>query len=181
MTWRVFLTDSSQPDLDRLTPADRTALTDELFAWVSDGPPRTSGQAVAGVQLFEDQSAVGDQRHLLRRRAGPIRRRGSCSATLIPQQVSHNRAFSPTVVAHIPPLGARTPAGGLQPAEQRSRFSEADARILAPTSQAVVDAQRRAERQLCARARSPRHAQSLNTPCVGPARDTGSPLRTAGV
>ena len=59
MTWRVFLTDSSQPDLDRLTPADRTALTDELFAWVSDGPPRTSGQVVAGVQLFEDQLPSG--------------------------------------------------------------------------------------------------------------------------
>lgn len=58
MTWRVFLTDSSQPDLDRLR-ADRAALTDDLFAWVSGGPPRTTGQVVAGVQLFEDQLPSG--------------------------------------------------------------------------------------------------------------------------
>ena len=62
MTWRVFLTDSSQPDLDRLTPADRAALTDELLAWVSDGPPRTSGKVVAGVQLFEDLLPSGISR-----------------------------------------------------------------------------------------------------------------------
>jgi len=59
VTWRVFLTDSSQPDLDALTPADRAAITDELFAWVPDGPPRTMGQVVAGVQLFEDQLSSG--------------------------------------------------------------------------------------------------------------------------
>ena len=59
MIWRVFLTDSSQPDLDALTPADRAALTEELFAWVPDGPPRTSDQVVAGVQLFEDQLPSG--------------------------------------------------------------------------------------------------------------------------
>ena len=59
MTWRVFLTDSSQPDLDALTPADRAVITDELFAWVSNGPPRTRRQVVAGVQLFEDQLPTG--------------------------------------------------------------------------------------------------------------------------
>ena len=59
MTWRVFLTDSSQPDLDGLTPADRAVITEELFAWVPDGPPRTSGQVVAGVQLYEDQLPSG--------------------------------------------------------------------------------------------------------------------------
>jgi len=47
VTWRVFRTDSSEPDLDALTPADRTTITDELFAWVSGGPPRTRGQIVA--------------------------------------------------------------------------------------------------------------------------------------
>jgi hypothetical protein len=59
VTWRVFLTDSSQPDLDALTPADRAAITDEFFAWVPDGPPRTRGQVVGGVQLFEDQLPSG--------------------------------------------------------------------------------------------------------------------------
>jgi hypothetical protein len=55
VTWRIFLTDSSQPDLDVLTPADRAALTDELFAWVPNGPPQTRGQVIAGVQLYEDR------------------------------------------------------------------------------------------------------------------------------
>lgn len=59
MTWRIFLTDSCQPDLDVLTPTDRAAVTDELFAWVPDGPPRARGQVVAGVQLFEDQLPSG--------------------------------------------------------------------------------------------------------------------------
>ncbi len=59
MTWRVFLTDSSQPDLDALTPADRSAVTEELFAWVSNGPPRTRCSVVAGVELFEDQLPSG--------------------------------------------------------------------------------------------------------------------------
>jgi hypothetical protein len=59
VTWRVFLTDTSQPDLDALTPADSAALTEELFAWVPNGPPQTSSQVVAGVQLYEDQLPSG--------------------------------------------------------------------------------------------------------------------------
>jgi hypothetical protein len=59
VTWRVFLTDSSQPDLDALAPADRAVITEELFAWVPDGPPRKSGQLVAGVHLYEDQLPSG--------------------------------------------------------------------------------------------------------------------------
>lgn len=59
MTWRVFLTDSSQPDLDALTPADRAAVTEELFAWVRNGPPRTNSRVVAGVELFEDRLQSG--------------------------------------------------------------------------------------------------------------------------
>jgi hypothetical protein len=81
VTWRVFLTDSFQPDLDALTPADRAVITEELFAWVPDGPPRTSGQVVAGVQLCEDQLPSGisvndfvDEQAPLRR-PHPIRRR----------------------------------------------------------------------------------------------------------
>lgn len=59
MTWHIFLTDASQPDLDALTPTDGAALTEELFAWVPNGPPRTSLQVVAGVQLYEDQLQSG--------------------------------------------------------------------------------------------------------------------------
>jgi hypothetical protein len=59
VTWRVFLTDSSQPDLDALTRADRAVITEELFACVPDGPPRTSGQVVAGVQVYEDHLPSG--------------------------------------------------------------------------------------------------------------------------
>ncbi len=59
MTRRIFLTDSSQPDLEKLTPADRAAITEDLFAWVPNGPPRTKRQVVAGVQRFEDQLPSG--------------------------------------------------------------------------------------------------------------------------
>ena len=59
MTWRVFLTDSSQPDLDALTTADRAAVTEERFAWVPNGPPQTKGKLVAGVELFEDRLPSG--------------------------------------------------------------------------------------------------------------------------
>lgn len=58
MTWRVFLTDSSQPDLDRLTPADRAALTRRTVR-LGVGRPRTNGQVMAGVPLFEDQLPSG--------------------------------------------------------------------------------------------------------------------------
>jgi len=110
VTWRVFLTDSSQPDLDAFTPADRAAITDELFAWVPDGPPRTRGQVVAGVQLFGDQLPIGDQRHLLRRRAGSLRRRRPYSEALIPAAgVSHNRTL-PGAVKGAHDAGSVTPA-----------------------------------------------------------------------
>lgn len=59
MTWRIFLTDSSQPDLDALTPADHAELTEELFAWVPNGPPRTRAEVVSGAQLYEDQLPSG--------------------------------------------------------------------------------------------------------------------------
>lgn len=54
MSWRVFLTASLQPDLDRLTEAEQALLADALFEWVEAGPPRTNGRIVGGVELFED-------------------------------------------------------------------------------------------------------------------------------
>lgn len=45
-------------DLDALTPAHRSAITVELFAWVPDRP-RRRGSVVVGVELFEDQLPSG--------------------------------------------------------------------------------------------------------------------------
>lgn len=59
MIWRVFLTDSSQPDLDALGPVDSAAVTEELFAWLLNGPPRSTRQVVRGVELFEDRLPSG--------------------------------------------------------------------------------------------------------------------------
>lgn len=59
MSWRIFLTDSSQPDLDALTDADRATLAEELFSWVDTGPPRTIRRIVAGAELFEDRLPSG--------------------------------------------------------------------------------------------------------------------------
>lgn len=66
-------------------------------------PGRSGRPAVRG------SAAVGDQRHLLHRRAGPLRRRRSCSATLIPAggipQTAPPRRQS---WAHIPPAPCGT-------------------------------------------------------------------------
>jgi hypothetical protein len=54
VSWRVFVTASPQPDLDRLTEAEQGALADALFEWVEAGPPRTNRRTVSGAELFED-------------------------------------------------------------------------------------------------------------------------------
>ncbi len=59
MSWRVFLTNSAQPDVDALTDADRAALTEDLFAWVEPGPPRSGRRIVAGAELFEHRLPSG--------------------------------------------------------------------------------------------------------------------------
>jgi mRNA-degrading endonuclease RelE of RelBE toxin-antitoxin system len=59
VSWRVFLTDSSQPDLEPLSEAEQGALVDELFGWVEAGPPRTNRRVVGGVELFEERLESG--------------------------------------------------------------------------------------------------------------------------
>lgn len=59
MSWRVFATDASQPNFDELTDAERSALADDLFAWVEAGPPRTNRRLVADAEVFEDEVPSG--------------------------------------------------------------------------------------------------------------------------
>jgi hypothetical protein len=59
VSWRVFATDASQPDIDKLTEDERTALAEDLFGWVEHGPPRVNRRIVAGARLFEDEVPSG--------------------------------------------------------------------------------------------------------------------------
>lgn len=59
MTWRVFATDASRPDLDSLTEPEREVLAEVLFSWVETGPPCPNRQLVAGVEIFEDELPYG--------------------------------------------------------------------------------------------------------------------------
>jgi len=54
VSWRVFATTTADPDLARLTDAQRSALTEDLFMWVEIGPPRHNSRTIADVELFED-------------------------------------------------------------------------------------------------------------------------------
>ena len=59
MSWRVFATDASQPDFDRLSDEERAALADDLFDWVETGPPRANRRLVGRSDLFEDRVRSG--------------------------------------------------------------------------------------------------------------------------
>jgi len=70
VTWRVFLTDSSRPHLDALTPADRSAITEELFARVTSADlARALGRA--GVDLFEDRPSSASESNTFVNEKGP--------------------------------------------------------------------------------------------------------------
>lgn len=59
MSWRVFATDASQPDFEKLTEIERAALDTVLFGWVEHGPPRLTRRVAAGVELFADEVQPG--------------------------------------------------------------------------------------------------------------------------
>jgi hypothetical protein len=59
VNWRIFATDASQPDFDRLSDEERAALADDLFGWVESGPPRANRRVVGGLDLFEDRVRSG--------------------------------------------------------------------------------------------------------------------------
>ncbi len=59
MTWQVVTTRSTDPDFDALDAATRDAVTDELFAWVEEGPPLRAGRLFAGVVLYEARLVCG--------------------------------------------------------------------------------------------------------------------------
>jgi hypothetical protein len=59
VSWHVFVTDSSQPDFDMLSEADRAAVADHVFGRVDQGPPRARRRTVAGAEVFEDRLPSG--------------------------------------------------------------------------------------------------------------------------
>ena len=59
MSWGVFATDASRPDLESLAEAEREAFAEVLFSWVESGPPRANRRLVAGVEIFEDELPSG--------------------------------------------------------------------------------------------------------------------------
>ena len=62
MTWRVFVRGAAEGDFEGLEPADQQALSEELFAWVGQGPPRLSRREVLGVEMFDDVVVRGRYR-----------------------------------------------------------------------------------------------------------------------
>ena len=59
MTRRVIVVAYAEADLDQLSEAERTAVTDDLWSWVEDGPPRLRRRTVGGAQAFDDQLPSG--------------------------------------------------------------------------------------------------------------------------
>lgn len=54
MTWRVFVRSAAEADLERLDAPDQQAVSEELFAWVEQDPPRQTPRDVLGVLMFDD-------------------------------------------------------------------------------------------------------------------------------
>ncbi len=59
MTWRVLTTPACEPDFQALRDEDRTAIIEDLFAWVPEGPPRSGPRLVGGALLFLDPLPCG--------------------------------------------------------------------------------------------------------------------------
>jgi mRNA-degrading endonuclease RelE of RelBE toxin-antitoxin system len=57
VTWRVFVRAAAEVDLEALDAADQLVLSEELFRWVSVGPPRKTPRQVFGVGMFDDDMA----------------------------------------------------------------------------------------------------------------------------
>lgn len=57
MSWRVFVRAAAEVDLGALDAADQLALSEELFRWVNDGPPRQTPREVFAVAMFDDNVA----------------------------------------------------------------------------------------------------------------------------
>lgn len=59
MTWRVLTTPTSEPDFQALSDEDRSAVVEELFGWVDDGPPRSAPRLVGRAVIFNDRLSCG--------------------------------------------------------------------------------------------------------------------------
>lgn len=59
MTWRIVITRASEADFDALSQEVRSAVSDELFAWIDNGPPRSATRLVGAAVLFADPLSCG--------------------------------------------------------------------------------------------------------------------------
>lgn len=59
MTWSVIVGPDAEADLDRLGEAERMAITEELWTWVDQGPPRGARRGIAGADAYEDELSSG--------------------------------------------------------------------------------------------------------------------------
>ncbi|MHB8439615.1 MAG: hypothetical protein ACYDD4_10675 [Acidimicrobiales bacterium] len=59
MSWRVILTDSVQPDIDRLTEEERLEFESMLFRWIETGPPRLAVRDLRGFRVFDERLKSG--------------------------------------------------------------------------------------------------------------------------
>ena len=59
MSWHVFVRSAAEADLDALDPTDQLSVSEELFRWVNDGPPRETPRDVFGVGMFDDDMRAG--------------------------------------------------------------------------------------------------------------------------
>jgi hypothetical protein len=56
VSWRVVVTETA---VEGLSEADKATVTDELFGWVEDGPPRRNRRPIFGAPLYEDSLPSG--------------------------------------------------------------------------------------------------------------------------
>jgi hypothetical protein len=59
VTWRVILTDTVQPDFDRLEDDERATVAEGLLGWVETGPSLSNRRLVGGLELYEDHVGAG--------------------------------------------------------------------------------------------------------------------------
>ena len=56
MSWRVLLTETA---LQGVSEGDREAVTNDLFLWIENGPPRGNRRLLRGLEVFEDEVPSG--------------------------------------------------------------------------------------------------------------------------
>jgi mRNA-degrading endonuclease RelE of RelBE toxin-antitoxin system len=59
VSWRVFVRAAAEVDFEALDAPDQLVVSEELFRWVNDRPPRATLREVLGVRMFDDTVVGG--------------------------------------------------------------------------------------------------------------------------